>query len=155
LFWLNWKKKHKVIKIDLLPDLLPNDIAATLLLIKAAMGTIRFNLRTDKPDKQFKCPIELVYQISGQRKYYALKDIKLHPLYWDREEQVAVFVNPARAKKQLSELGIKETEDILLLNSEVEQINDHIAAIRADVRNIEKRFELDSAVYSASMVIDA
>lgn len=119
------------------------------------MGTIRFNLRTDKVDKSFKSPVELVYQISGQRKYYALKEIKLNAIYWDKDEQSAIFINPAKAKKQLFEQGVKQGEDVVLLNSEIESINDQIAALRANVRNIERRFGLDDMEYSAAMVIDA
>ena len=117
------------------------------------MGTIRFNLRTDKADKSFKCPVELVYQISGQRKYYALKDIKLHPIYWNMDEQGVTFISTTKAKKQLIDLGIKHVDEVMLLNSEVESINDQIAAVRADIRNIEKRFELGGVIYSAAMVV--
>ena len=49
------------------------------------MSTLRFNLREDKPDKSTKCPLELIYQVSGQRKYYLLKETKLNPINWDAE----------------------------------------------------------------------
>lgn len=78
------------------------------------MSTLRFNLRTDKPDRFTKCPIELIYQVSGQRKYYQLKDIKLNPINWDAVIQSAVYVNPTKAKKILPE-GLYKSIDIIVL----------------------------------------
>jgi len=119
------------------------------------MSTLRFNLREDKADKFTKCPIELIYQVSGQRKYYQLKDSKLNPINWDFQKQTVVFVSPLNAKKILKVELVKNIEDVILLNSEVETINNNISQVKAAIKDVEKRFELDKIPYSASMVIDA
>ncbi len=54
------------------------------------MGTIRYTLRKDKPLKNGTAPVELVYQVKGQRKYYRT-DKKLFPENWDPEKQVAII----------------------------------------------------------------
>ncbi len=119
------------------------------------MSTLRFNLREDKPDKSTKCPLELIYQVSGQRKYYLLKETKLNPINWDAEKQSAIYVNPAKAKKILPGDSPKSLDAVILLDAEIETINDNISKVKADIKDIEKRFELDKEPYTASMVIDA
>lgn len=119
------------------------------------MSTLRFNLRTDKPGKSTKCPLELIYQVSGQRKYYLLKETKLNPINWDAEKQLAVYVNPAKAKKILPGDLHKDLDTVILLDTEIETVNNNISKVKADIKDIEKRFELDKEPYTASMVIDA
>ena len=121
------------------------------------MSTLRFNLRTDKIDKGLKSPLELVYQISGQRKYYQLKTDKLNSINWDSESQSAIYLSLAKAKKIQPDLlkNRLDADKILLFESEVEKINDDIAKIKSVVKSIETRFELDNIPYSASMIIDA
>ncbi|MDB5250423.1 MAG: hypothetical protein JWQ40_4817, partial [Segetibacter sp.] len=46
--------------------------------IIVVMGTIRFALRTDKALKNGTSPIDLIYQVSGQRKFFRT-DLKLYP----------------------------------------------------------------------------
>lgn len=118
-------------------------------------STLRFNLRADKPDKSSKCPLELIYQVSGQRKYYQLKETKLNPINWDAKKQLAVYVNPAKAKKTLPIDYHKNLDTVILLDTEVETVNSVISKVRADIKDIEKRFELDKIPFTASMVIDA
>src|SRR6185503_13359278 len=60
-----------------------------------------------------------------------------------------------KAKKILAGDPYKNLDDIILMDSEVETVNDNILRVRSDVKNIEKRFELDKVPYSAEMVIDA
>ena len=124
------------------------------------MSTLRFNLREDKPDKSTKCPIELIYQVSGQRKYYQPennkgKPIKLNPINWEAEKQSAVYVNPTKAKKILPAELHKDLENVILLDTEIETVNDTLSKVRTDIKAIEDRFALDKIPYSASMVIDA
>jgi integrase len=119
------------------------------------MSTLRFNLRADKPDKSTKCPLELIYQVSGQRKYLLLKTNKLNPINWDAKEQLAIYVNPTKAKKILPVDYSKNLDAVILLDTEIETVNNSISKVKADVKDIEKRFELDKIPYSASMVIDA
>ena len=118
------------------------------------MSTLRFNLRKDKPDKLTKCPLELIYQVSGQRKYFLLKETKLNQINWDTATQSAIYVNPAKAKKSLP-LDLQKSSDlVILLNTEIDEINNNIARVKAEIKDIEKRFELDKIPYTASMIID-
>lgn len=119
------------------------------------MSTLRFNLRADKPDKSTKCPLELIYQVSGQRKYYLLKETKLNPINWDAAKQLAVYVTPAKAKKSLPGELHKDLDTVILLDTEIETVNENISKVKADIKDIEKRFELDKVTFTASMVIDA
>jgi len=119
------------------------------------MSTLRFNFRADKPDKFSKCPLELIYQVSGQRKYFQLKGTKLNSINWDAVQQLAVYLPPVKAKKTLPTDLSKTLDSVILMETEVETINSYISKIKADVRDIEVRFELDKIPYSASMVIDA
>ena len=64
------------------------------------MGTIRFVLRTDKADKEGLSPIQLIYQLSGQRKYFKTGD-KLRSENWDPENQQAIYLDKKAAKKLL------------------------------------------------------
>lgn len=119
------------------------------------MSTLRFNLRADKPDRSTKCPLELIYQVSGQRKYYLLKETKLNPINWDAKKQSAIYVNSPNAKKILPVDLHKSLDTVILLDAEIETVNDSISKVRANIKDIEKRFELDKEPYTASMVIDA
>ncbi len=62
------------------------------------MGTTRLVLRTDKPLRNGKCPLDLIYQVSGQRKYFRT-DKKLYPASWDAEKQKPIYLNKQDAKK--------------------------------------------------------
>ena len=64
------------------------------------MSTIRFVCRGDKPGKFGKCPIEIIYQISGQRKK-SFTDYKVNPINWNSDDQAAVYLPEAEAKKIL------------------------------------------------------
>jgi integrase len=117
------------------------------------MSTLRFTLRTDKADKLSKCPLELIYQISGQRKKVFI-DGKLNPINWDAVNQTAIYVQPAKAKKLLPADCLKNLDKIILTDGEIESLNNDIAKVKADVADIEKRFELDKTPYTAQMIID-
>ncbi len=115
------------------------------------MGTLRFNLRPDKIDKNEKCSIELIYQVSGQRRKIFV-DGKLNRINWDSVNQKAAFIAPAKAKKVLdTSVDIDRT---LATDREIKEFNEGINKIKSNVTDIEKRFELDSIPYNAEMVID-
>jgi site-specific recombinase XerD len=118
------------------------------------MSTLRFTLRADKPDRFGKCPLELIFQISGQRKKVFL-EAKLHPVNWDASDQVGIYVPLAKAKKLPAFAGIKNVDAIILTDGEVDEINNSIAGTRSIISNIEKRYQLDKYVYSAEDVITA
>ena len=113
------------------------------------MGTIRFELRTDKPDKEGLFPLELIYSISGQRKKYS-PGIKLYKEYWDRDNQEIIYLDKRTAKKHLPNIDF----DKLPISSEVTEMNNRLSQLRNDIAAIEKRFELDKIIYSSEMVID-
>jgi integrase len=113
--------------------------------------TLRFWLRTDRLNSDGTAPVHLIYQIKGQRKYYSIPNIKLLPVNWDSKEQQAIYADKRKVKKSVPPIDI----ELLLTSSDVEEINNKLAAVITDVRNAEKRFKLDQVTFSASMVIDA
>ena len=113
------------------------------------MGTIRFELHTTKSDKDGKSPIRLIYQISGQRKYYNTGQ-KMLKESWDKKEQQAVYIDKRTAKK----LYPAAKYELLLAGSQVKDINGDLQDLTKNIESIEKRFEMDKVIYSAAMVID-
>ncbi len=113
------------------------------------MGTIRFELRTDKPNKDGYCPLELIYSVSNQRKKYAI-GIKLLKEYWNKEDQVVEYIDKRKAKSLFPAMDF----DKLPTSNEVTEMNNTLAKLTTDIADIEKRFELDKIVYSSEMVID-
>jgi integrase len=114
------------------------------------VSTLRFNLRTDKPAKFSKCPVELIYQISGERKKIWL-EFKLHPLNWDPEDYKVVYISKRDARKLYPEIDFDLT---LLDNSEVEAHNLSIQQLKRDINDIEKQFEYNKELYSVESVIE-
>jgi integrase len=121
------------------------------------MGTTRISLRVDKnkdketgnTDLTIQAPIEVNYQVKGQRKYYS-PSLSILPIYWDKEKQLAEYVEPKAVKKALPNLD----KHSYLTAKEVEAINSALQQIRADIGKIEDRFRLDGVPYSSAMVID-
>lgn len=113
------------------------------------MGTIRFTLRSDKPDKDGVCPVQLIYQLSGQRKYFNT-DEKLLPKNWDPENQQAVYLDKKAAKKLLPHVNFNS----LPSSKQVENINAGMVAMRKEISDIENRFKLNGIPYSVDMVIE-
>ena len=113
------------------------------------MGTIRFELRTGKADKTGKAPVRLVYQISGQRKYFNT-GLKLIPECWNLKTQRAIYMDKKTAKKGFPE----KPYDLFLTETEAKELNGELENLTQKVEAIERRFELDTIVYSAEMVIE-
>lgn len=112
------------------------------------MGTIRFELRTEKQDKEGKSPLRVIYQISGQRKYHNT-GIKIFFQTWDSTRQQVIYLDKKAAKKKLPSIDFAR----LLSDREVREINGKIADYIKHIEIIESRFEMDSVIYSADMVI--
>ena len=127
--------------------MLPTDQISNYLY---GMSTIRFTHRSDKPDSKGLSAIEMVYQVSGDRKYHRTGE-KLLAANWDQETQSAIYIDKKSSKK----LDPAPPVELLLLASEATEINSNLDALRRAVADIEKRFELDRVPYSATMVIDA
>src|SRR4051794_21696871 len=113
------------------------------------MGTIRFVLRIDKPLKNGTSPIDLIYQVCGQRKYYRT-DIRLYSQSWDNDIQKAVYLDKKQAKKLLPEVPYNSFPT----SREVENIEAKMQGLSLKIAEIEKRFELDKIPYSSLMVVE-
>jgi hypothetical protein len=59
------------------------------------MATIRFELRNDKPNKQGKYPIRIIYSISGARKFFPTSEKCATP-NWNAKEQRVVYIKKCR-----------------------------------------------------------
>lgn len=113
--------------------------------------TLRFWLRTDRPNKDGSSPIHLVYQIQGQRKYYAVPGIKLFAINWDPSNQEVIYRDKKAAKSIDQDFDYQK----LLQASEIAEINHKIKEVIKDVNDIETRFKLDKKTFSPEMVIDS
>ena len=101
--------------------------------------TVRFWLRTDRPNKDGSSPIHSVYQIKGDRKYYVIPGIKLCSVNWDIDNQVAVYLDKKSAKQKDPNFN----PETLLTNAEVNEINSKLQEFAKDIADIEHRFKLD------------
>ncbi len=113
------------------------------------MGTIRFVLRNDKPLKNGACPIDLIFQLSGQRRYYRT-DKKLYQPCWDISKQQAICIDRKTSKKLLPNVDF----DLLPTIKEVQDINTDLRLLKNDVVSIERSFQINKIEYSADMVLD-
>lgn len=116
----------------------------------ARKPTIRFELRPDKVDNKGLYPIRMIYQVHGQRKYFATS-IKVLKENWNSDTQKAVFLSAKAAKKLLPGYDVNR----LPTDSDITDFNNELDELRQDVGKIEKRFELDQVSFSAEMVIAA
>jgi integrase len=114
------------------------------------MGTVRFTLRTDKINNRHLCPIELVYQISGQRKYFGT-GIKVFKVNWHIKDRIAIYAEKKTFRKDLPGVELH----LIPTSKEIELINANLMGLRKEVSDIEKKFELSKVVYSAKMVVES
>lgn len=112
------------------------------------MGTVRFVLRIDKPNKEGISPIDLIYQIKRKRKYFRTSE-KLFSENWDAKQQQAVYVDKRTAKKLLPMVAY----NVLPSSKEVDEINTRLSSIRKEITDIETRYQLNKEVYTTEMVI--
>jgi integrase len=108
------------------------------------MGTIRFELRKEKIDKDGKAPIRIVYQIKGDRKYYSTGE-KTFPENWDDVEQKVVYYKFDKDGKKVKGK---------LLELDVNKLNGRLTDLKRDIEKIEEKFEANGIIYDVSMVID-
>ena len=116
---------------------------------KKKKGTIRFEQRTEKIDKDGKAPVRLIYQVRGQRKYYNTGQ-KLLQESWDPKNQEAIYIDRKTAKKLHPAIDY----DLLLTESEAATLNGKLQDIQKLIDSIEQRFEMDKIIYSAEMAIE-
>ena len=91
--------------------------------------TLRFWLRTDRPNTDGTSPVHLIYQIKGQRKYFAIPNIKMLPVNWDAKEQRAIYVDRRKIKKIDPPINL----DLLLAGADIEDINNKLVGVITDV----------------------
>lgn len=113
------------------------------------IGTVRLNLRVDKTLNDGKAPIELIYSISQQRKYYNT-GLKIYPKYWDAKNQLAVYINSREAKKLLPDLPANK----LLTQVEISDLNTACLNLVSKIDGIEKHFSSNNKPFTSQMVID-
>ncbi|HEV8080720.1 MAG TPA: hypothetical protein VGP43_08415, partial [Chitinophagaceae bacterium] len=113
------------------------------------MGTIRYVLLTDRPLKSGIAPIDLIYQISGKRKYYRT-DKKLFSESWDPKKQQAIYLDKKTAKKLLPTVDY----DLMLTAKDIIEFNQDLNSLKMDIRKIEKGFEINGIPYSSEMVVE-
>lgn len=113
------------------------------------MGTIRFVLRADKLLKNGKAPVDLIYQVSGQRRYFRTT-IKLFSASWDPDKQRAIYHDRKAAKKLLP----GQDYNLLPTFRDIEDFNSTFIDLSTSIADIEKRYKLDRIPYSSQMVLD-
>ncbi len=113
------------------------------------MSKIRFEYRSDIPNKDGRCPVRLIYQMESTRKYFPLKE-NLYSPNWDIKKQAAVYVDKKTAKNLLPNVEF----NLLPSVKEVGAINTRLQVIKKEVTDIEYRFTLNRIIYSPQMVID-
>jgi integrase len=112
-------------------------------------GTIKVYPRVDKILKNGKAPIELLYSVKSQRKYYNTGE-KIYPEYWNKESQQGFYIPFREAKKLFP--GIDP--DLLLTESEINDINDKLGTLIKDIDNHEKDFLRKKIPFSSQMIIE-
>src|ERR1043166_3273175 len=114
------------------------------------MGTIRFSLRSDKADKDGKQPIQLTYQISGKREYFRTKE-RIWSKSWSQDEQKAIYLD----RKTVKELLPGKAFNLMPTIKEIEEINGNLNSLVIQIRNAEKKKELDNITeYTPEEIID-
>lgn len=106
--------------------MLPFDISNLIMI-----GTIRFNIRVDKKLKDGRCPIQMIYSISGVRSVYNTK-LTFLEAYWNKDEQMLQVVNKTALKGCLS--------NTILDKVQIDEFNNDLNLLKATVLKIERSF---------------
>ena len=114
------------------------------------MSTIRFWLRRDKADKDGLLPIELVYQIEGDRGYFRVKKRKLLPENWNPESQRAQYINPKAAKKNFPKID----GSLFLTEDAYNELNGDIQNLHNQIVDIQRRYDFQAKEYTVEKVLD-
>jgi integrase len=113
------------------------------------MGTVRFNLREDKKISSGLAPIDIVYQLHGNRAYFRTK-FKILSHFWDPKLQRALTL----AKKELKSISNELPIHLIPQQSEIEELNVGLSNYRVLIKQIESRFEEESFCYTSRDVIN-
>lgn len=131
--------------------LLHRKLCSKIIEMAKDKTTLRFWLRTDRPNKDGSAPVHLIYQIQGQRKYFSIPGIRLFSINWDPKTQQAIYLDKKAAKKKDPSFDPKN----LLTASEMTEINSKLEVLKVDINDVETRFKLDKKTFSPQMVIEA
>lgn len=112
------------------------------------IGTARFELRKGVSAKNDKLPISLIYSLKGVRKRYSTGQTILSE-YWSAKQQRAFYIPQREAKKLLNHLPANS----LLTEIEINEINNVLGNIEADVKAIEDKFQALKIPFSSEMLI--
>jgi integrase len=115
------------------------------------MGTIRFVLRTEKPLKNGKAAIDLIYQLPPKGKKYYRTGINLLKYSWDHVQQRVVYLS----RKEAKHLCPKIDFDLLPTAREVDEWNDELKSLCHSISEIEKRFAVNRLTYSVEAVLES
>ena len=107
------------------------------------------SLRIDKPLKNGKSPLDLIYQVSGQRKYYRT-DIKLYSANWDAKTQAAIYIDKKTAKKLLPGIDY----DLMPSAKDIIDTNFDLKLLKMDASDIERDFQKSKVAYSSQMIVE-
>jgi integrase len=120
-------------------------------------STLRFWLRSDRKNSDGSAPIHLIYSIQGHRKYFQIPNTKLFEINWNSDARRHIYRDKGRAiwvdKKAAKKIDANFDFNLLLSVSEVGAINRKLDKVGDDIRDIEKRFELDGKEFSSEEVI--
>lgn len=116
---------------------------------KITTGTVRFNIRIDKTKKDGKAPIELIYSLHGQRKYFNT-GLAVYPFLWDQDQERIVYMNKADAKKEYPLYNY----NLLPSLAEVEEVNATLQGLTQEVRKVEDILEAEGESFTSTIVTD-
>ncbi|MBX3241040.1 MAG: phage integrase SAM-like domain-containing protein [Chitinophagaceae bacterium] len=112
--------------------------------------TIRFWLRSDRKNLDTSCPIHLVYQVKGVRRYYQCPDIHILESNWNVKDQQVVYTRKQDAKKMYPD----DDTSLLLAAKDVEPINDKLAELRSLIKDIEGNLRFEKTPITSQLVIE-
>lgn len=95
-------------------------------------------------------PGGMLYQLEGERKYFALPKVRLRKKNWDAKAQRAVHFDKKQTKADLPGVDFNTMPTV----EEIKSINRSIEDIEERVRRIENRFIDDGITFTAEMVME-
>lgn len=116
---------------------------------KITVGTVRFNLRADKTKKDGKAPVELIYSLHGQRKYFNT-GIAVYPFLWDQDQEQLIYKSKADAKKEYPLYNYNLFPSL----ADVEEVNTALYALILEVRKVEGLMEAEGEPYTSTTITD-
>lgn len=111
--------------------------------------TIRFELRTEKKDKDGKAPVRLIFQVRNKRKVYNTGQSIL-PQCWDSKNQQAIFIT----KKTAKQIHPAINYELFLTETETTDFNNRLIGVINETKAVTDRFILDKIVFNVDMVIE-